>query len=329
MSGATLSHGRSGRLPLGALRRFGLLAALVAVIAFFGLTTPTFLAPANLIGVLVNNFALLAIVSVAMTLAVNSGGIDLSVGTAVDLGSLAFVTAIVAGLPVGVAIVLGLAAGAATGLFNAALISALRITPFLATLGTLFIGRSLQQLAADGGNPVYVPAGAQPPALTLIGHGAVAGVPISLWLIAVIAIVFTVILTRTRFGREAAAVGVQPSVAIFSGLPVGRVRALVYVFGGVVSASAGILLSSSVAAYVPYSGNAFLLNAIGATFIGTTVSRSGRANVPGTLVGVLLLALVGNGLLLIGWNFYWQQVGQGVLIFLALAFCFAGRAEGR
>ncbi len=88
---------------------------------------------------------------------------------------------------------------------------------------------------------------------------------------------------------------------------------------------AGVLLSSTVSAYVPLSGNAFLLNAIGAVFIGTTLSRQGRANVPGTLLGVLFINVIANGLLLIGWNFYWQQVATGVLIFVVLAFSFASR----
>ena len=95
---------------------------------------------------------------------------------------------------------------------------------------------------------------------------------------------------------------------------------------------AGIIVSCTVRSYVPLSGNAFLLDAIGATFIGTTLSAVHRPNVLGTLLGVVLLGTVKNGLLLIGWNFYWQQVGTGVLIFLILAVSFATRrlpAAGR
>jgi ribose transport system permease protein len=87
----------------------------------------------------------------------------------------------------------------------------------------------------------------------------------------------------------------------------------------------GIILSSTVKAYVPLSGNAYLLDSIGATFIGTTLHAEGRPSVIGTVLGVLLLSIVTNGLLLIGWNFYWQQVGTGVLIFLVLAVAFLGR----
>ena len=85
------------------------------------------------------------------------------------------------------------------------------------------------------------------------------------------------------------------------------------------------MLSSTVNAYVPMSGNAYLINAIGAVFMGTTLSRAGRPNVPGTLLGVLFINVIANGLLLIGWNFYWQQVATGALILLVLAFSFSSR----
>ena len=330
MSSAALQH-PSAAAPRIEWLRFGIPAALVAVLAVFSVAAPGFLTLANVTGVLVNNVALTAIVAIAMTLAVASGGTDLAVGTAVDLGSLAFVSAVGAGQPVGLACLCGLLAGVGTGLFNALLIARLGITPFLATLGTLFIGHSLQQLLTDGGNPVYVPAGHIPPALAFMGHGSLAGVPLSLWIVAILAGGAWLILERSRFGREVLAVGTQIEVATYSGLPVRRVLTLVYVGSAAIAAIAGILLSAHVNAYVPYSGNAYLLDSIGAAFIGTSLSRTRRANIPGTILGVLLFGFVANGLLLVGWNFYWQQVGTGVLIFAALLLAFAGRdaASGR
>lgn len=324
MSIATLNS-RAPTARWADLLRFGIPASLVLVLVAFAITAPGFLTVSNITGVLVNNVALTAIVAIAMTLTVASGGTDLSVGTAVDLGSLAFVTTVGAGYPVWLACFYGVLAGLGMGLFNAVLIARLSITPFLATLGTLFIGHSLQQLTTDGGNPVYVPAGSIPPALAFIGHGDVLGIPLSLWLVAILAVGAWLLLERSRFGREVMAVGNQVQVAFYSGLPVRRILALIYVASAGIAAVAGILLSAHVNAYVPYSGNAYLLNSIGAAFIGTSVSRTRRANIPGTILGVLLFGFVSNGLLLVGWNFYWQQVGTGVLIFLALLLAFAGR----
>lgn len=316
---------RSTGTGLDLLLRAGLPAALVLVAGFFAFSTPTFLMPGNIESVLVNNFALLAIVSVAMTLAVASGGIDLSVGTALDFASLVFVSALAAGQSFYLALLGGLMAGVGAGLFNGFLIVGLGITPFLATLGTLFIGRSVQQLTTGGGIPNYLPKAKVPPEAVFLAHGQILGIATPLWVVVAIVAIFALLLRSTVFGRQVTAIGVQSTVAWYSGLPVRRDLVLVYALAALVSAAAGILLSTTVNAYVPSTGNAFLLNAIGATFIGTTIDRNGRPNVIGTVLGVLLLAMVSNGLLLIGWNFYWQQVGTGVLIFLVLAVSFASR----
>ena len=199
------------------------------------------------------------------------------------------------------------------GGLNAGLIAGLRISPFLATLGTLFIGTSAQQLLSDGGQPIYLAQGLKPELTGLT----------PLLIVVALALVYGLTLARGRLGRELLAQGTQPLLAYYSGLSVRRIVTLVALATALACGVAGVLLSTTVGAYVPLSGNAFLLNAIGAVFIGTTLSRQGRANIPGTLLGVLFINVIANGLLLIGWNFYWQQVATGVLIFLVLTFSFA------
>ncbi|WFR96075.1 ABC transporter permease [Rhizobium tumorigenes] len=312
------------RIPRN-IGRYGLVLALIVVFAVFSLTTSTFLTIANLQSVLVNNFTLLAIVSVAMTFAVASGGIDLSVGTAVDMASFAFVSVVLAGQPVAIAALAGLVAGGLVGAFNALLISGIGISPFLATLGTLFIGRSIQQMLTNGGNPVYLPPNGIPDSFRFIGHGTIAGVPTPLVVAFLIIMAAAILLARSRFGRVLLASGIQPSVVRYSGLSIRAHVAVVFILVGTIAAAAGLILTATVSVYIPSSGNAFLLNAIGATFIGTTFSPRGRPNIPGTVLGVLLLAIVANGLLLSDLNFYWQQVGTGLLIFAVLAVSFASK----
>lgn len=317
--------GASRHRPLALLARYGLVIALVLVSAVFSATTPSFLTAGNLQSLLVNNFTLLAIVSIAMTFAVSTGGIDLSVGTAIDFASFAFVSLVLAGEPVAIGLLGGLAAGAVVGAFNAILISGIGVSPFLATLGTLFIGRSIQQLLTNGGNPVYLPQSGIPEAFRFLGRGNIAGFPVPLLIAIIVIIAAAIIFDRTRFGRVALAIGIQPNVVRYSGIRLDRNVAVTFILTGLIAAIAGLILTATVTVYIPSSGNAFLLNAIGATFIGTTLSPLGRPNVAGTVLGVLLLSVVANGLLLTGLNFYWQQVGTGTLIFAVLAFSFINR----
>ena len=287
--------------------------ALIVVV--FAVQAPGFLSTGNLKSLVLNNFVLLAIVAIGMTYAVAAGGIDLSVGTALDFASFSFVVLLNGGHGWAFAAMGALAAALLVGLLNAGLIAGLRISPFLATLGTLFIGTSVQQLLSDGGQPIYITQGLKPELTGLTPLLIVLG----------LALFYGLALARGRLGRELLAQGVQPLLAYYSGLSVRRIVTVVALATALACGVAGVLLSSTVSAYVPLSGNAFLLNAIGAVFIGTTLSRQGRANIPGTLLGVLFINVNANGLLLIGWNFYWQQVATGVLIFVVLAFSFASR----
>ncbi|WP_338514158.1 ABC transporter permease [Pseudomonas poae] len=285
------------------------------IVVVFAVQAPGFLSAGNLKSLVLNNFVLLAIVSIGMTYAVAAGGIDLSVGTALDFASFSFVVLLNSGHGWAVAAAGALTAALLVGLVNAVLIGGLRISPFLATLGTLFIGTSAQQLLSDGGQPIYIAQGLKPGIAGLTPLLAVLG----------LALFYGVLLARGRLGRELLAQGTQPLLAYYSGLSVRRIVTVVALATALACGVAGVLLGATVSAYVPLSGNAFLLNAIGAVFIGTTLSRQGRANVFGTLLGVLFINVIANGLLLIGWNFYWQQVATGVLIFGVLTFSFASR----
>ncbi|MFZ4963501.1 ABC transporter permease [Pseudomonas gingeri] len=300
---------------------FTLPLVFLGIVLLFAWLAPGFLSSGNLKSLVLNNFVLLAIVSIGMTYAVAAGGIDLSVGTALDFASFAFVVLLNAGHGLAVAVPAALVAGLLVGAVNAGLIAGLRISPFLATLGTLFIGTSAQQLLSDGGQPIYIAQAFKPELASL----SPLGLPLPLLIVIGLALVYGLVLARGRLGRELLAQGTQPLLAYYSGLSVRRIITSVVLAAALACGLAGILLSSTVGAYVPLSGNAFLLNAIGAVFIGTTLNRQGRANIPGTLLGVLFINVIANGLLLIGWNFYWQQVATGVLIFIVLGFSFVSR----
>ena len=317
------------RETLENMSNYAVLATLLLIVAVFAIAAPSFLTGANLYNLVMNNVVLLAIVAIGMTIVVSSGGIDLSVGVSVDMASMAFIMLLKGGALVGIALGAGIGAALLVGLVNAILITRLKISPFLATLGVLFIGQSVQKIASGGGKPIYLANATYAPTFDAIVRSDVLGVPTPILVLLVLALGVYVLLHRSVFGRYVRALGAQPGVAWFSGIKVPQHTALVYILAAGLCGVTGILLSSTVKSYVPLSGDSFLLDAIGACFIGTTISAERRPSVLGTLIGVLLLAVTRNGLLLVGWNFYWQQVGIGVLVFLVLALSFGLRSKAQ
>lgn len=302
---ATLSLGRSGlRLALPLL--------FLTLVVIFALAAPGFLSQGNLLSLLLNNGLVPALVALGLTYAIAAGGIDLSVGIALDLAAFGCIALLNAGCPLAVALAGGLGLGLLVGLANALLVAGVGLSPFLASLGLLFIGTSLQQLLSEGGLPLYLRPEVRPAASSWLGVSA------AVWTVLLLAMLYGLVLARGRLGRALLALGNQPLVARYSGLALRRLALWTCLATALAAAVAGILLALRIDAYVPLSGNAYLINGIGAVFIGASLNRHGRPNVPGSLLGVLLLAVTANGLLLVGWNFYWQQVATGLLILLVL-----------
>ena len=300
-------------------------AALILLFIIFSVASPTFRTPGNLLHILVNNFTLPAIVALGMTLVVSAGGIDLSVGVSADIAAMVSVTLMSLGHGLATSLLAGLGGALLVGALDAVLVTGFGISPFLATLGVLFIGESVQQQATNGGTPIYLVSNYPEAGLDFLAHGTILGLPLPLWIVIAAVLLVQVLLTRTPFGRHVRAIGAEPRVARYSGVPVRRTSWLVYILSALLCGIAGLLLAATVKSYVPLSGNAFLLDAIGAVFVGTTISREAKPNVLGTLLGVFLFGMLHNGLLLIGWNFYWQQVAVGLLVFTVLGASFFSR----
>jgi ribose transport system permease protein len=194
----------------------------------------------------------------------------------------------------------------------------LRVSPFLATLSTMFIVQSFENVVTQGGSPTYLLPAANPPEFQVIGIGKALGLDVPVLIAAVVLFAGWLVLERFVLGRSITAVGVQTPVARIAGVPVRAVTASVYVLSSMLCALAGIVLAARLGSFVPLSGGYYLLDSIGAVFIGTTLQKESLPNVPGTLVGVLIFGVLANGLNLIGLSFYWQGFARGLVLLLVL-----------
>lgn len=309
---------QGNRPAVGALlTRYLAVLAFVAIGIFFAVAAPKFASADNFVNVL-GQIALLAMVATAMTFVVRAGGIDLSVGVALDFGAMASVNLIYDGYVPWVAVVAGLLAGAAVGAANAFFITVLNVSPFLATLSTMFIGQSIQKVITEGGSPTYLLASRIPEDYSAIGKGQIAGLEFPVILAFLVLVAGFFILERMRLGRELTSIGSQSPVARISGVPIRWTTVRVYVIASTICALAGIVMGSRLSSFVPLSGDYYLLDSIGAVFIGTTLHKESRPNLPGTLLGVLIFGVLANGLNLIGLSFYWQGFARGLVLLLVL-----------
>ncbi len=318
VAGPTKRQERFSLPSLGeAASRFLSVIAFALLCLFFSFASPAFSRGSNVTSLL-SASALLAIVAMAMTLVVRSGGIDLSVGIALDFGAMASIALISQHYVPWVAVVGGLLAGLSVGAANAFFIVVLRVSPFLATLSTMFIGQSYQNVVTQGGSPTYLLPSQNPAGFQVMGKGQAFGLDVPIMFAGCVLVVGWFVLERFILGRTITAIGIQTPVARIAGIRVKAVTASVYMLSATTCALAGILLAARLGSFVPQSGAYYLLDSIGAVFIGTTLHKESLPNVPGTLVGVLIFGVLANGLNLVGLSFYWQGFARGLVLLIVL-----------
>lgn len=302
---------RDSRIVALSLRWSNVLALLALILAA-SLLSPYFFELRNIMNVL-RGASVLCIVAVGMTLVILSRGVDLSAGSI--LGVSGATLALIATTDARLAIVAALAAGAAVGLVNGVLIAWLGLQPFIATVATLIATRGLVYIVSDGANIIV----RDPPAwFEAIGSGHLGPVPIPVFIAAAVVLAFIFLLTQTRFGRHVYAVGANEEAARLYGVNVRRTKILVYCISGFLAALASIIQVSRLTVAEPNAGQLIELDAIAATLIGGTTFDGGVGGVPGTVLGVLILAVLGNLLNLKGVSPFVQMVLQGGIIIIAV-----------
>jgi ribose/xylose/arabinose/galactoside ABC-type transport system permease subunit len=294
------------------LLRHSHVVALVVLIIAAAIASPYFFEVRNIMNLL-RGAAPMAVVAIGMTIVILNKGIDLSVGSIVGVSSMC-VGVVMPHSPV-LAIVAALVSGVLLGVVNGLLITKARLQPFIATLAMLIFARGIVYIVTDGANIVV----RQPPAwFSFIGSGYVGPVPVPVIIAAIVWGVAAYILGSLRFGRHIYAVGANEEAARLYGIQVDWVKIRVYAISGLLGAIAGIMIVSRLTVAEPNAGQLIELDAISATLIGGTTFDGGIGGVHGTILGVLILAILGNVLNLIGISPFVQMLLQGVIIVLAV-----------
>ncbi len=307
--------------------QFGIVLALFATCTVLALLCPQFLGMANLTNV-VRQVSINGILAVGVTFVLLTGGVDLSLGSVVALTGVAAAHLAHPGdFPLAIPVMAGLLAGAACGGVNGLVVTRGSVPPFIATLGMMTVARGLALVLSNGR-----PVSNMSPAMTRIA-GDCAHVPIPTLILAAVALGAWWMLRNTRQGRYLYAVGGNGQAARAAGINVRGVKFLAYMLCGALAGLAGVVLAARITTGQPNAGTAYELDAIAAVVIGGTSLSGGVGGVGGTLLGVLLMGVIGNGLDLLNVSSYYQLIIKGIIIVGAVWFDrrhqTAGKEHGR
>lgn len=309
-------------------QRWGIFFILLLPIMVLLLVNPVFRQPGNLFN-LWQQSSIIGVIAVGQTLVLILGGFDLSVGTVAALSGV--ICYMIFGMGDGSAIVaLGVVAALAgcaiVGAFNGVLITKFNITPLIATLGMLSLVRGFVLIVSDG-QLVY----AEGPGYTFSEflQGSALGMPVAGIVFILLAILVALLLRRTILGQYVFAIGGNEKAAALAGLPVTKVKILAYAICSVLAGIGGLLLSSRTASALPNAGVSYELQAITAAVIGGAALGGGKGSIFGTVLGVLLLTAIGNGLNLYNVSPFWQTGVTGLILLLAVGFSTWSNREAR
>jgi ribose/xylose/arabinose/galactoside ABC-type transport system permease subunit len=293
--------------------RYGIYFAFVLLAGILSVTSPPFRTLSNVENIL-QQISVNGIIAVGMTLVIITAGIDLSVGSVLALSAVvaaSFAHPNTSSLAA--AILLGVLVGLACGTVNGILIAKKRLAPFIVTLGMMTVARGMALVYTSGRPVINLSDGYDE-----IGGGSLGNIPYPAMIFFLVLLLGIFLLHYTRFGRYVYAVGGNELAAKVSGVNTDRVLIAVYALAGALAGLAGIVLSSRVMSGSPSTGAGYELDAIAAVVIGGTSLSGGIGSIAGTLVGVLIIGVMNNGLDLLNVSSYWQQIVKGVIIVFAV-----------
>lgn len=292
----------------------GIIGVLVILCVIVALATDKFLTANNIISVL-RQISINTYIALGMTFVVILGHIDLAVGAIVALsGTLTVGFVVNQGMPIGVAIVIGILMGTVVGLIDGVVISKFRVPAFIITMAMMNVCNGI----------AYVYSGGQSTRITdqffiEIGTGYLFHViPLPVIYMVLLIIVFSFLLSKTKFGTYVYAIGGNREAARLSGVPIRKVEIIVFTISGTLSAFAGLVLASRMYSGQPSVGSGYEMDAIAACVLGGTSMAGGRGRISGTVIGAMVIGVISNGLNLIGVSSYWQLIVKGLIIACAV-----------
>lgn len=304
-------------------KKYGIFILLAVVFVFFAAAAPNFLSATNVINI-IRQCSMFGIVVVGVSMVMIGGGMDLSVGAqmAVD-GMLVGYMMVVLNVPIVIACIITVISGCILGAVNGIIAVKLHIAPIIVTLGTMLVLSGVAYLIT-GGYPIT----GMPKAFTPIGQGYVGAIPIPVIIFIIFIIFGWIIMNKTYIGRHIYGLGGNKEAARLAGIDVDKLTILLYTFCGLAASVAALIMVGRTSASQPGAGSSYNFDCMTAACLGGVSIYGGEGKISGTVVGVLILGMLDNGLVLMSVNSNWQSVIKGLILLAAVAIdCYQGKQK--
>lgn len=298
------------------LVKYRSLIGLILLIAVVSILSPSFLSTKNIFNIL-RQTSVNAIIAAGMTFVILTGGIDLSVGSILAISGAFCGSLLASGQSIVVAIIAALLVGAVVGFLNGFIIAKGKLQPFIATLATMTILRGLTLVFTDG-KPITLGSSELAVNFGKIGGGSILGIPTPAIIMILIFAICAYILSNTKIGRYTYALGSNEEATKLSGLNTDKIKIWVYTISGILSAIAGIIITSRLYSAGPSAGTGYELDAIAAVVLGGTKLAGGKGKIGATIIGALIIGVLSNALNILDVSSYYQMMVKGVVILIAV-----------
>ncbi|MCR8744893.1 ribose ABC transporter permease [Romboutsia lituseburensis] len=298
------------------LVKYKSLVGLVLLVAVVSILSPSFLSSKNIFNIL-RQTSINAIIAAGMTFVILTGGIDLSVGSILAISGAVCASLLASGQSIAIGVLASIIIGAGVGFLNGFIISKGKLQPFIATLATMTVLRGLTLVFTDG-KPITLGSSDLAIDFGKIGGGEILSIPTPAIIMILVFTVCAYILKNTKMGRYTYALGSNEEATKLSGLSTDKIKIWVYTISGVLSAIAGIIITSRLYSAQPTAGTGYELDAIAAVVLGGTSLTGGKGKIGGTIIGALIIGVLSNALNILDVSSYYQMMVKGVVILIAV-----------